>query len=220
MQPPELVNMFAVPFSFSRYEAHTQLNAALKRHIFAQESSGAAANPRPLTQRNAALFESHFNFFRDRDPAVQELKRFCWDQLLALIGRLNRYDLPTLHRLQIFNDCWFHVTRRGGYFGLHNHPNASWSGVYCVDPGRSDADKTDSGTLSFVNPMLTSVMHIDAGVAQMQLPHGPQIASLSLEAGQLVMFPSWVLHDVKPFQGEGERITIAFNCWFTLPDAS
>jgi uncharacterized protein (TIGR02466 family) len=220
MQPPELVNMFAVPFSFSRYEAHSPLNAALKRHIFAQESSGVAANPRPLTQRNDALFESHFNLFRDRDPAVQELKRFCWDQLLALIGRLNGYDLPTLHRLQIFNDCWFHVTRRGGYFGLHNHPNASWSGVYCVDPGRSDADKTDSGALSFVNPMLTSVMHIDAGVAQMQLPHGPQIASLSLEAGQLVMFPSWVLHDVKPFQGEGERITIAFNCWFTLPAAS
>jgi hypothetical protein len=27
-----------------------------------------------------------------------------------------------------------------------------------------------------------------------------------------------VLHDVKPFEGEGERITIAFNCWFTLPD--
>ncbi|MDP9008694.1 MAG: 2OG-Fe(II) oxygenase family protein [Pseudomonadota bacterium] len=219
MQPPELVNMFAVPFSFSRYEAHSRLNPALKRHIFAQEGSGVAANPRPLTQRNAALFESHFNFFRDRDPAVQELKLFCWDQLLALIGRLNGYDLPTLRRLQIFNDCWFHVTRRGGYFGLHNHPNASWSGVYCVDPGRPDADKTDSGALSFVNPMLTSVMHIDAGVAQMQLPYGPQIASLSLEAGQLVMFPSWVLHDVKPFQGEGERITIAFNCWFTLPAA-
>jgi hypothetical protein len=27
-----------------------------------------------------------------------------------------------------------------------------------------------------------------------------------------------VLHDVKPFAGAGERITIAFNCWFTLPD--
>ena len=32
--------------------------------------------------------------------------------------------------------------------------------------------------------------------------------------GQLVLFPSWVLHDVKPFEGEGERITVAFNCWF------
>jgi Putative 2OG-Fe(II) oxygenase len=218
MQPPELVNMFAVPFTFSRYPGYERLNAALKRYIFAQQQSGKAANPRPLTQRNAALFESHFNLFRESDPAVQELKVFCWDQLLALIGRLNGYDLPTLHRLQIYNDCWFHVTLRGGFFGLHNHPNASWSGVYCVDPGMHDPDKKDSGRLTFVNPTIMGAMHLDAGNAKIKLPYGPQVASLSLEAGQLLMFPSWVLHDVKPFEGEGERITIAFNCWFTLPD--
>jgi uncharacterized protein (TIGR02466 family) len=171
-----------------------------------------------LTQRNAQLFESHFNLFRSSDPAIQELKIFCWDQLLALIGRLNGYDLATLHRLQIYNDCWFHVTRRGGFFGLHNHPNASWSGVYCVDPGLHDSDKKDSGRLTFVNPTIMSAMHLDAGNDNMKLPYGYQVASLSLEAGQLVMFPSWVLHDVKPFEGEGERITIAFNCWFTLPN--
>jgi uncharacterized protein (TIGR02466 family) len=217
--PPELVNMFAVPFAFSRYAAHEQLNPRLRNFILAGETS-RAANPRPLTQRNTQVFESHFNLFRDPDPAVQELKTFCWDQLLALIGHLNGYDLPTLHRLQIFNDCWFHVTRRGGFFGVHNHPNASWSGVYCVDPGRHDPDRTDSGLLSFINPTITSVMHMDAGIARMRLPYANQTASISLAPGQLVLFPSWVLHDVKPFAGEGERITIAFNCWFTLPDAS
>lgn len=220
MQPPELVNMFAVPFAFGRCPGYERLNPLLKRHIAAAEHGGKAANPRPLTQRNAALFESHFNLFRDPDPAVQELKVFCWDQLLALIGRLNGYDLATLHRLQIFNDCWFHVTRRGGFFGLHNHPNASWSGVYCVDPGTHDAGKKDSGLLTFVNPMLTSTMHMDAGISRMPLPYGSQVASIALDAGQLVLFPSWVLHDVKPFEGEGERVTIAFNCWFTLPDAA
>ena len=219
MQPPELVNMFAVPFAFSRFPAHARVNPALRRYILEQEMSGTASNPRPLTQRNATLFESHFNLFRDSDAAVQELKAFCWDQLLALIGRLNGYDLQTLHRLQIYNDCWFHVTRRGGFFGVHNHPNASWSGVYCVDPGQHDAGKKDSGLLSFVNPMITSAMHMDAGIVGMQPPYGYQVANLSLQAGQLVIFPSWVLHDVKPFEGHGERITVAFNCWFTLPDA-
>jgi uncharacterized protein (TIGR02466 family) len=138
--------------------------------------------------------------------------------LYAVVGRLNGYDLPTLRRLQIFNDCWFHVTRRGGFFGLHNHPNASWSGVYCVDSGRHDADKKDSGLLTFVNPMITTAMFMDAATANIQLPYGYQIANIRLEPGQLVLFPSWVLHDVKPYEGDGERITIAFNCWFTLPD--
>jgi hypothetical protein len=218
MPSPELVNMFAVPFAFSRHPAPGRLNSSLARAILEQESSGSAANPRPLTQRNAALFESHFDLFRNPHPAIQELKVFCWDQLLGVIGRLNGYDLATVQRLQIYNDCWFHVTRRGGFFGLHNHPNASWSGVYCVDPGTHDPGNRESGILSFVNPMITSAMHMDAGVARMSLPYAYQVASISLEAGQLVIFPSWVLHDVKPFAGTGERITVAFNCWFTLPD--
>ncbi len=219
MQPPEVMNLFSVPVTFGRHPEHERLNAALRRYILAQEKSGTAANPRPLTQRNAALFESHFNLFREGDAAVQELKAFCWSQLFPLVGWLNGYDAPTIQRLQIYNDSWFHVTRRGGFFGLHNHPNASWSGVYCIDPGRHDADKKDSGLLCFVNPMIVSAMYMDAGNARMQLPYGYQVANVSLAAGQLVMFPSWVLHDVKPFEGEGERITIAFNCWFTLPDA-
>jgi Putative 2OG-Fe(II) oxygenase len=217
IKPPDLMNMFSVPFTFSRHPAHERLNPALKHFIYAQEKSGPP-NPRPLTQRNAALFESDFNLFRANDPAVQELKVFCWNQLFSLVGFLNGYDPPTLERLQLYNDCWFHVTRRGGFFGVHNHPNASWSGVYCVDPGRHDPGKKDSGVLSFVNPMIMSAMHMDAGVARMQLPYGYQVANVSLDAGQLVLFPSWVLHDVKPFEGEGERITISFNCWFTLPD--
>jgi predicted 2-oxoglutarate/Fe(II)-dependent dioxygenase YbiX len=62
-------------------------------------------------------------------------------------------------------------------------------------------------------------MHLDAGNARFKLPYAHQVANVSLEAGQLVIFPSWVMHDVKPFEGEGERITIAFNCWFLLPEA-
>ena len=215
----ELVNMFAVPFAFSRYSGHERLNPALKRYILDAEKTGSAANPRPLAQRNAGVFESHFDLFRVDDPAIQELKAFCWDRLLGVIGRLNRYDLPTLGRLQLYNDCWFHVMRRGGFFGVHNHPNASWSGVYCVDTGEKGSGPPQQRLLSFINPMITSAMYMDAAISNMQLPYGPQIANIALEAGQLVIFPSWVLHDVKPYEGEGERITVAFNCWFTLPDA-
>jgi uncharacterized protein (TIGR02466 family) len=221
MPPPEILPLFAVPFAFSHHPAPQQLNAALRSVVLAYEQRGnAGSNPRPLTYRNAPLYESHFNLFRDPDPAIQELKRHCWDQLLGVIAQLNGFDQLTVERLQIYNDAWFHVTRRGGYFGLHNHPNASWSGVYCVDPGRHDAGNPESGALTLVNPMLPSAMFMDAAVARIPPPFGPQIRSVKLQAGQLVIFPSYLLHEVKPFEGEGERITIAFNCWFTLPDAA
>jgi predicted 2-oxoglutarate/Fe(II)-dependent dioxygenase YbiX len=35
-----------------------------------------------------------------------------------------------------------------------------------------------------------------------------------LEAGQLVIFPSYVFHEVAPFYGSDTRITVATNCWF------
>jgi len=220
MPPPEILPLFAVPFAYSHHPDPARLNAALRAFALAQEARGSGgANPRPLTTRNAALYESHFNLFRDPDPAIQELKRHCWEQLLHVVGQLSNYDQKTVERLQIYNDAWVHVTRRGGFFGLHNHPNASWSGVYCVDPGRSDPGNPESGALTFVNPMMVSSMYMDAAVARIPPPYGFQIRSAKLAAGQLVIFPSYLLHDVKPFEGEGERITIAFNCWFTLPDA-
>jgi uncharacterized protein (TIGR02466 family) len=145
---------------------------------------------------------------------VQSLKQFCWNHMLQMIGALNDYDGATLERMLIYCDSWFHITRRGGFFALHNHPNASWSGVYCVDPGQHDPDSQESGLLSFVNPALVSATHMDAATANLRAPFAPVIRHVRLEPGQLVLFPSWILHDVKPFQGEGERITLAFNCWF------
>ena len=72
--------------------------------------------------------------------------------------------------------------------------------------------------MAFVNPAVGSAMYMDPGVARLQPPFGLAGATFALEPGQLVLFPSWVLHDVKPFEGEGARITIAFNCSFRLAD--
>jgi uncharacterized protein (TIGR02466 family) len=211
---------FAVPYGFAKLENGDRLHAELRALFLKRAAEGARyANPRPLTQRNRQVFESDFQLFQAQDACVQQLKQFCWSNLLGMIAELNRYDEATMRRMLIYSDSWFHITRRGGFFGLHNHPMASWSGVYCVDPGRHDADKPDSGLLTFVNPATTSAMYVDAANANLLGPFNNGTRSVRFEAGQLVLFPSWVLHDVKPFEGDGERITVAFNCWFSLKDA-
>jgi uncharacterized protein (TIGR02466 family) len=215
----EVTPFFAVPFGFAKLENCTALNGELRELFLRRAAEGSRyANPRPLTQRNRQVFESEFEIFRWPDSCVQQLKEFCWSHMLQMIGALNGYDGATIARLLIYNEAWFHITRRGGFFALHNHPNASWSGVYCVDPGQHDADKPESGSLSFVSPAVISSMHMDAATANLRDPFAPNIRALRLEPGQLVVFPSWILHDVKPFQGEGTRITVAFNCWFQLPE--
>ena len=46
------------------------------------------------------------------------------------------------------------------------------------------------------------------------LPGGLSVGTnqtISPRAGRLVMFPSWVLHQVRPYRGTAQRISIAFN---------
>ena len=37
---------------------------------------------------------------------------------------------------------------------------------------------------------------------------------IRLTEGQLIMFPSYVFHEVAPYYGRDTRITVATNCWF------
>ena len=207
--------MFALPFVFDEHPDPAKLNANLRLLFLAKEAEGTRhANPDPYTERNAPLFESRFDLFAWPEPEIRELRDFCLARLMHTVGQLNQYDEKTIATIGVKTDAWFHVTRRNGYFGVHNHPLASWSGVYCVSSGENDADEPDSGKLTFITPHHMSGMYVDAGSEFLAPPFGIQNFGLCLLPGQLVLFPSSILHHVLPFQGEAERITVAFNCSF------
>jgi uncharacterized protein (TIGR02466 family) len=212
---PTIQPLFPVPFAFERHPAPERLNARLRALFLAREGAGAS-NPTPYTERNAALFESRFDLFRWPDPEIAELREFCLSRLLQVVQQLNGHPPERMRQLRLSLESWFHVTRRGGYFGVHNHPNASWSGVYCVDAGQPDPGSDDSGKLTFLHPYAVAAMHTDLGNEALRPPFNVQHVGYVLEPGQLVLFPSWLLHHVTPFLGEGERITVAFNCAFNL----
>src|SRR2546429_9270516 len=85
--------------------------------------------------------------------------------------RSNRYDDNVRAQLLLYADSWFHITRRGGFFALHNHPMAPWSGVYCVDPGGQDVQHPHRGLLSFVRPKPPPTMFLDAANSQLKGPY-------------------------------------------------
>ena len=209
---------FAVPFGFDSFPDCAALNAELRSLFLAREAEGQAhANARPTMTINPSLFESRFDLFKWPEPSVRRLREFCWESLYAIVAQTTSHDAATLRKLVGHADAWFHITRRGGWFGLHNHPMASWSGVYCVDAGRDDSGRRDSGLLSFPHPARDGAMFVDPASRALKLPYNYATREFRLEPGQLVLFPSWLMHQVTPFAGDGERITVAFNAWFTLP---
>ncbi|WP_119718841.1 putative 2OG-Fe(II) oxygenase [Cognatilysobacter tabacisoli] len=218
--PYEINPVFAVPLAHDTLPNAGALNAELKALILAREAEGDRyANPHPSLKQQPGVFESDFNLFSWPEACVQQLRQFCWATLGRTIQQINGYEAEEMQRLQIFSHTWFHVTRYGGFTILHTHPMASWSGVYCVDPGETPADRPESGVLRFHNPHHYSHTFLDAGNLRPRAPYHHGTWSVRFGAGQLVLFPSWLQHEVLPFYGRDERITIAFNCWFGMKDA-
>ena len=216
--PSTIVTAFAVPIITNQAEDAEELNSQLRQLFLDCEAQGDKfANPDPYTHRNAQLFESQFTLFDWKHPAVERLRDFCVATLYGAIGELNGYDTQTLRKLRIAHESWFHITRKGGYFGVHNHPMHSWSGVYCVCQ-EGDEGHPDSGKLTFISPYASNTMFVDMAMHRLQPPFQLSAIPTRLQPGQLVLFPSWLLHEVTPFEpsGDGLRITVAFNTRFQM----
>ena len=210
--------LFAIPVATALLDQAGALNAELRALFLQMEASGQHANPDAYQVQSKALFESRFDLFSSPHPAIGKLRDFCWRQLYQVVREANGYDMETLRRLHIANEAWFHITRRGGSFGVHNHPMHSWSGVYCVAQ-EGDDPSSDSGKFTIINPHIMNTMYLDMGTFKLKDPYGMSNMSLRLQPGQLLIFPSWLLHYVSPFEPRDEdalRITVAFNARFRL----
>lgn len=218
MNKVSIITAYAVPLVNVQLEDGDELNAELRRFFLECESQGERyANREALVQRNATLFESAFNLFDWKHPAVTKLRDFCLASLYHGVGELNGYDQPTLARLHVAMESWFHVTRKGGFFGAHNHPLHSWSGVYCVCQEGDEADE-HSGRLTFISPFAMNTMFVDMASHKLKPPFHTGSWPIRLKPGQLILFPSWLLHEVTPFnpEGDGLRMTVAFNARFRM----
>ncbi|MCW9027679.1 MAG: 2OG-Fe(II) oxygenase family protein, partial [Kangiella sp.] len=126
----EIIPMFSVPLGVTYNPEHKELNKKLAQ-LFRQKAAESKVDQHGFVTKNKQVFESKFDLFNWKDSCVQELQNYCWAQLYQLVGTLNQYDVETLKRLHIACESWYHITKKGGYFGIHNHPMAAWSGVYC-----------------------------------------------------------------------------------------
>jgi hypothetical protein len=211
--PLKLTSLFAVPFGDTRLVPCERLNHELES-LFLQRESAEYKNPTPSHIAQEETFESRFNLFRWTERCVQELRSFVLNSVAQMVIETTSLKSGDLANLDFKNQTWFHISRYAGSFVLHNHPLASWSGVYCVRAGESVAQHPDSGLLRFADVRQGANAYLDPANATLRRAYALAPVELRLEPGQLVIFPSYVFHEVTPFYGSGTRITVATNCWF------
>jgi uncharacterized protein (TIGR02466 family) len=113
-------------------------------------------------------------------------------------------DLDLAERPLAMTDCWVNIMPFQVAHSLHLHPLATISGTYYVRTPRGCAG------LKFEDPRLDRFM-----AAPPRHAPGSAWSTLPAVAGQLVLFESWLRHEVPANPVKSERISISFNYnWF------
>jgi len=215
LQNFRLIPAFACPIAETTLAGMEAPNARLRELFLAWEADTTLKRmSEPTAVIKVGVYESDFQLFTREDPDLKALATACLQRLGYLVARLNGYSNEEMSRLRIYQHSWYHITRNGGYTAAHNHPMASWSGVYCVDPGDAPpAGVVNNGTLRFLDIRGAANMYMDQGNAYLDSPYSIADLAFNLQASTLLLFPSYLLHEVSPYYGQRERITVAFNAW-------
>jgi uncharacterized protein (TIGR02466 family) len=207
---PEVVPLFATPLVVFDVPDAVALNVELRRAIEER------VRTHPSTHKsNTGGWQSSWDMDRWGGPGAIKLLAYARNLANRMTadqqGVAGQGPYPGHFAVTWIGNMWANVNRSGHGNEYHSHPGSYWSGVYYVDDGGIAADPSLGGELEFLDPRgpvplmnaphLRMAGHLSAGSTERVRP----------QAGRLVMFPAWVMHQVRPYHGRAERISIAFN---------
>ena len=209
--------LFATPIHHANLDDE-RLRLAAKRLILGWQSE-SHRHPDPPQGQHPGVFESRFDFLDTPcDETITALRTALLTHLQAFLAVVQETRPEQVGMAHIRSHSWFHITSAGGYFQPHNHPNASWSLVWCADNGHQSPcpEAEQSGCLVFSDPRATAAMHLDRFNRRQHRDVSFDGARYFLQNGDLLIFPSFVTHHVTPYRGRDKRITVAANFWADL----
>ena len=139
---------------------------------------------------------------------MHELSKFktIYTQIKSVIKELSQHlgiDLDA-YKL-ITSGMWANVSNKYAYNKTHNHPGDIWSCVYYVKSGENGAK------IWFIDPREQAHMvPIPFKDSQQTSAFSPQVFYAPKE-GTVVVFPSWLKHEVDSNLSDETRISISAN---------
>ena len=133
-----------------------------------------------------------------RDPAFGDLKRLITRHAAAFAKDLAWDVKPKL------DSMWVNLLKSGGHHSGHIHPHSILSGTFYVEapPG--------SGAIRFEDPRLPMMM-----AAPQRRDDAPeplrQFVTVDPRPGLLLLWESFLRHEVLPGRAKAERLSISFN---------
>jgi uncharacterized protein (TIGR02466 family) len=101
-------------------------------------------------------------------------------------------------------DCWVNIMPRHAVHSLHLHPLSVVSGTYYVQTPRG------CSRIRFEDPRLDRFMAAPPRPSTCR-PENRQHVTYPVEAGRILLFESWLRHEVASNTAAAERVSISFN---------
>lgn len=121
---------------------------------------------------------------------------------------VNALELDMTGRELAMTDCWVNIMPRQVAHSMHLHPLSTLSGTYYVQTPKGCAG------LKFEDPRLERFMAAPPRRADAR-PENRPWSMVPAATGKVVMFESWLRHEVSANPVAGERVSISFNYnWF------
>ena len=135
-----------------------------------------------------------------RDPAFMDLKKLL-DRHAAKFAAELAFDLPRKPKL---DSLWVNLLKAGGHHSAHIHPHSILSGTLYVDAPKG------SGPIRFEDPRLPLMMA--APVRRDDAPDQLRsFIAIDPRPGLLLMWESWLRHEVLAGSAKADRLSISFN---------
>lgn len=109
--------------------------------------------------------------------------------------------------------AWANVNGPGDANIAHYHAGSFWSGTYYVNDGGAAADPALGGAFEMIDPRGPAPA-MYAPTLRFAGEDGQSAGSsetIQPKPGLLFLFPSWLMHQVRPYRGTGLRVSLAFN---------
>lgn len=136
-----------------------------------------------------------------RSSTFMELSKKIHKHVLAYAKHL---DMDLQGRPMQMTDCWLNIMPTQVVHSLHLHPLSCISGTYYVQTPKN------CSSIKFEDPRLSKFMAAPPKRSPCA-PSNRQYIEYKAEAGKLVLFESWLRHEVASNQAEEDRISVSFN---------
>ena len=135
-----------------------------------------------------------------RDPVIGDLAKL----LTKHAGKFVQDCAFDLARKPKLDSLWVNLLRGSGHHSAHIHPHSIISGTLYVEVPKG------SGAIRFEDPRLPMMMA--APTRRTDAPNELQpFVTVEPKPGLLLLWESWLRHEVLPGAGSGERLSISFN---------